>query len=107
MALLYGLAPGQSLTPAMLSGPVIALLAVAALVVDAGRFGPAANLAEPTWTHVSDRRAGAPGGIRTPDHLIRSQMLCPLSYGRAGTHRSAVRASGRSGGAIPRRVRCA
>jgi hypothetical protein len=27
---------------------------------------------------------GAPGGIRTPDHLIRSQMLCPLSYGRAG-----------------------
>src|SRR5437867_4272056 len=29
-------------------------------------------------------RGGAPGGIRTPDHLIRSQMLCPLSYGRAG-----------------------
>jgi hypothetical protein len=27
--------------------------------------------------------AGAPGGIRTPDHLIRSQTLCPLSYGRA------------------------
>ena len=26
---------------------------------------------------------GAPGGIRTPDHLIRSQMLYPLSYGRA------------------------
>jgi hypothetical protein len=34
---------------------------------------------------------GAPGGIRTPDHLIRSQMLCPLSYGRAGPHRSAAR----------------
>ena len=30
---------------------------------------------------------GAPGGIRTPDHLIRSQMLYPLSYGRV--HRGA------------------
>jgi hypothetical protein len=40
---LYGLAPGQSLTTAMLSGPVIALIAAAALVVDAGRFGPASN----------------------------------------------------------------
>ncbi len=38
--MLYGLAPGQALTPAMLSGPVIALLAAAALVVDAGRFRP-------------------------------------------------------------------
>ena len=28
-------------------------------------------------------KSGAPGGIRTPDHLIRSQMLYPLSYGRA------------------------
>jgi hypothetical protein len=27
-------------------------------------------------------RAGAPGGIRTPDLLIRSQLLYPLSYGR-------------------------
>ena len=26
---------------------------------------------------------GAPGGIRTPDHLIRSQVLYPLSYGRS------------------------
>lgn len=25
---------------------------------------------------------GAPGGIRTPDPLIRSQILYPLSYGR-------------------------
>lgn len=25
---------------------------------------------------------GAPGGIRTPGPLIRSQMLYPLSYGR-------------------------
>src|SRR5699024_8026652 len=27
-------------------------------------------------------RSGAPGGIRTPNLLIRSQMLYPLSYGR-------------------------
>src|SRR5690606_23980221 len=27
----------------------------------------------------------APGGIRTPNLLIRSQMLYPLSYGRAST----------------------
>ena len=33
------------------------------------------------------RESGAPGGIRTPDHLIRSQMLYPLSYGRAATSR--------------------
>ena len=26
----------------------------------------------------------APGGIRTPNLLIRSQMLYPLSYGRVG-----------------------
>jgi hypothetical protein len=32
----------------------------------------------------SDRR-GAPGGIRTPDHQIRSLPLCPLSYRRAPT----------------------
>ena len=29
------------------------------------------------------REDGAPGGIRTPDLLIRSQLLYPLSYGRA------------------------
>jgi hypothetical protein len=29
------------------------------------------------------RSAGAPGGSRTPDLLVRSQLLCPLSYGRA------------------------
>ena len=28
------------------------------------------------------KNGGAPGGIRTPDPLIRSQMLYPLSYGR-------------------------
>ncbi len=27
-------------------------------------------------------KCGAPGGTRTPDPLIRSQMLYPLSYGR-------------------------
>ncbi len=32
--------------------------------------------------YVATHGNGAPGGIRTPDHLIRSQMLCPLSYGR-------------------------
>jgi hypothetical protein len=26
---------------------------------------------------------GAPGGTRTPNLLIRSQMLYPLSYGRS------------------------
>ncbi len=26
---------------------------------------------------------GAPGGTRTPDPLVRSQPLCPLSYRRA------------------------
>ena len=32
--------------------------------------------------YVATHDNGAPGGIRTPDPLIRSQMLCPLSYGR-------------------------
>jgi hypothetical protein len=37
----------------------------------------------PTPHHVVVRAgSGAPGRIRTRDHLIRSQMLCPLSYGR-------------------------
>lgn len=42
--LVYGLAPGQSLTSAMLSGPVIALLAAAALVLDARRFFAAGDV---------------------------------------------------------------
>ena len=29
--------------------------------------------------------SGTPGGIRTPNLLIRSQMLYPLSYGRLVT----------------------
>ena len=32
-------------------------------------------------TH-APKKFGAPGGIRTPNLLIRSQMLYPLSYGR-------------------------
>jgi hypothetical protein len=32
-------------------------------------------------------RAGAPEGIRTPNLLIRSQMLYPLSYGRSAPAR--------------------
>ena len=28
------------------------------------------------------KQSGAPAGIRTPNLLIRSQMLYPLSYGR-------------------------
>jgi hypothetical protein len=34
-----------------------------------------------TWT-----RESAPEGIRTPNLLIRSQMLYPLSYGRPPRH---------------------
>ncbi len=34
---------------------------------------------------VSPICSGAPGGIRTPDLLIRSQSLYPLSYGRKAT----------------------
>ena len=41
------------------------------------------------WTHPSERKqaiylgvCGALGGIRTPNLLIRSQMLYPLSYER-------------------------
>jgi hypothetical protein len=30
-------------------------------------------------------KSGAPGETRTPNLLIRSQMLYPLSYGRAGS----------------------
>jgi hypothetical protein len=33
--------------------------------------------------------SGAPGRIRTRDHLIRSQTLCPLSYGRQSPAQSA------------------
>ena len=32
--------------------------------------------------------SGAPGGIRTPDLLIRSQLLYPLSYGRVAANRN-------------------
>ena len=43
---------------------------------------------------------GAPGGIRTPNLLIRSQMLYPLSYGRVaettGFEPAALRKEGNS-----------
>ncbi len=60
---------------------------------------------------VATQDNGAPGGIRTPDPLIRSQMLYPLSYGRAERQRSAVshrssrRASQASRGAAPCQLR--
>ena len=41
-------------------------------------------------------RAGlrdAPGGIRTPDHQIRSLPLCPLSYRRVLTSRIIVQSN--------------
>ena len=40
--------------------------------------GPQAGTATNALTRVN---AGAPGGIRTPNLLIRSQMLYPLSHG--------------------------
>ena len=33
---------------------------------------------------IKGENRGTPGGIRTPNLLIRSQMLYPLSYGRTG-----------------------
>lgn len=46
---------------------------------------PRAQSAEPKTRKATRRRlkCGAPGGIRTPNLLIRSQMLYPLSYGRS------------------------
>ena len=53
------------------------------------RLSPATPLRKRgSWALGEDRarttywKSGAPGGIRTPDPLIRSQMLYPLSYGR-------------------------
>ena len=39
-------------------------------------------------------RGGAPEGIRTPNLLIRSQMLYPLSYGRLGIACNLVQPTG-------------
>ena len=47
--------------------------------VTAGRRG------EPQGTKSPNGKNRAPGGIRTPNLLIRSQMLYPLSYGRLET----------------------
>ncbi len=37
-------------------------------------------------TYRALNRNGAPGGTRTPNPLIRSQVLYPLSYGRISEH---------------------
>jgi hypothetical protein len=39
------------------------------------------TLAEPNKGALTREYTGAPGGIRTPNLLIRSQMLYPLSHG--------------------------
>ena len=38
--------------------------------------------ASPAWPALMICLAGAPGGNRTPNLLVRSQTLYPLSYGR-------------------------
>ena len=40
--------------------------------------------------------SGAPGGTRTPNRLIRSQMLYPLRYGRFGGQASDTLADSRA-----------
>ena len=56
-------------------------------VVVAGRRFVEVRLTPAAYTRTRAGAAGccygAPGGIRTPDHLIRSQVLYPLSYGRS------------------------
>ena len=42
---------------------------------------PAAGVAEHEKRALTRSNTGAPGGIRTPNLLIRSQMLYPLSHG--------------------------
>ena len=39
---------------------------------------------------VHPRKLGAPEGIRTPNLLIRSQVLYPLSYGRWWCNRTSL-----------------
>ncbi len=43
---------------------------------------------------VAGHRICAPGGIRTPNLLIRSQMLYPLSYGRPAETASSMLQAG-------------
>ncbi len=52
----------------------------------AGRALPKDNLCRDSDVTYIDSRNGAPEGIRTPNLLIRSQMLYPLSYGRAAQY---------------------
>ena len=40
------------------------------------------ELADENKPYIKGENRGTPGGIRTPNLLIRSQMLYPLSYGR-------------------------
>src|SRR5215217_6628627 len=37
----------------------------------------------PSWSEWDEKGAGAPGGTRTHDLLLRRQTLYPLSYGRS------------------------
>ena len=45
--------------------------------------GPENDLGLTVRAGQRQQRSGAPEGIRTPNLLIRSQMLYPLSYGRS------------------------
>ena len=47
-----------------------------------GRRGSRGKQKPRGWITPRSRLKSAPGGIRTPNLLIRSQMLYPLSYGR-------------------------
>ena len=53
-----------------------------ALALSPGSVQAAGPLVQTPQHACSKEEDGAPGGIRTPDLLIRSQLLYPLSYGR-------------------------
>ena len=68
-------------------GRLLSTVAVIEPLTTAGRHSVLAvdarkprSTGDMTWAFAS-----APEGIRTPNLLIRSQMLYPLSYGRMGT----------------------
>ena len=56
-------------------------------------------------THVATHHICAPEGIRTPNLLIRSQMLYPLSYGRNSVPDRSPVHCGRSGEPLANHVR--
>ena len=69
--------------PGLLSRLLSVAIDVVRRRVPGNESGPAAfPLAGPV---PSVSTQSAPEGIRTPNLLIRSQMLYPLSYGRSGT----------------------